>query len=83
MKHTLVIVTALLTTFVVAGCRARDNTATPADKPASVVSPTPGPGLAPQVASSKVAVNLSEVDTMLAELERQLAEAGKTPDADE
>ena len=83
MKRTLVIVTALLTTFVAAGCRARDDRATPPDRPASVVSPTPGPGIAPQVASSKVAVNLSEVDSMLAELERQLAEADKTPDADE
>jgi len=42
-----------------------------------VVSPAPAQGIAPQVASSKVAVNLSEVDSMLAELERQLAAAAK------
>jgi hypothetical protein len=83
MKHTLVIVTALLTAFAVGGCRARNDTATPDDRPAAAVSPTPGPAVAPQVASSKVAVNLAEVDSMLAELERQLAEADKTPDADE
>ncbi|WP_203907863.1 hypothetical protein [Rhizocola hellebori] len=83
MKRTLVIVTVLLTTFAAAGCRAREDRATPADRPAAVVSPTPAAGLAPQVASSKVAVNLSEVDGMLAELEKQLTEADKTPDADE
>jgi hypothetical protein len=83
MKHTLAIVTALLTAFAVAGCRARNDAATPADRPATTVSPTPGAAVAPQVASSRVAVNLSEVDSMLAELERQLAEANKTPDADE
>lgn len=86
MKRTFVIGIALIAgVFTLSACRARDNAGAgkPAPAPAATATQAPKPSVAPQEAASKVTVNLSEVDSMLAELDRQIAEAEKTPDVDE
>jgi hypothetical protein len=76
---------ALVGVLALTGCRGKAGDAaggSPARQPVATSS-TPKPSVAPQVAASQVTVDLSDVDAMMAELDRQLGEADKSPaDAD-